>query len=113
MRLQTIPRSGAACPSLEAGDMVASVWPTCLPMFRPQFIFQQQVDPIGADNNSWLMYLAAHSGIVIACWGNWKVMGRDEAVKELVADLYCLGTTKLGRPKHPLYLSRETKPIHL
>ena len=76
----------------------------------PEFIFQQP-DPVGPDNNSWLIYLAAHSGMVVACWGNWKVNGRDEKVKELSPDLYCLGTTKSGRPKHPLYLSRETKPV--
>ena len=29
-------------------------------------------EPIGPDNDAWLTYLAAHSGIVVACWGHWE-----------------------------------------
>ena len=70
----------------------------------------RSLDSIGPENDSWLVYLAAHSGIIVACWGHWDIFGRSGAVMSLIPKLYCLGTTKQGRPRHPLYLSRETKP---
>ena len=67
-------------------------------------------EAIGWDNDTWLSYLAAHSGIVVACWGDFSVArDRNEQVQKLIPNLYCLGTTKHGRPKHPLYLWKETK----
>jgi len=67
-------------------------------------------ESIGAENDTWLGYLAAHSGIVVACWGHWpEVLERAETVKGLIPNLYCLGTTKQGQPRHPLYLPKETK----
>jgi hypothetical protein len=70
-------------------------------------------DPIGPENDAWLAYLAAYSAIVVACWGQiWKDEdGRKEAVIKLVPDIYCLGTTKTGQPKHPLFLPGNTKPL--
>ena len=67
-------------------------------------------DAIGVENDAWLVYLAAHSGIVVACWGDFRVAeDRSEAVTKHISNLHCLGTTKKGQPKHPLYLSKETK----
>jgi hypothetical protein len=74
-------------------------------------------DPIGPENDAWLAYLAAHSAIVVACWGQiWKDEdGRREAVIKLVlktaGSIDCLGITKTGQPKHPLFLPRGTKPV--
>jgi hypothetical protein len=69
-------------------------------------------DPIGPDNDAWLVYLAANSGLVVACWGHWEIMpGRKEAVRKLIPHLYCLGLTKAGQPRHPLFLPRGTRPI--
>jgi hypothetical protein len=70
-------------------------------------------DPIGPENDAWLAYLAGYSAIVVACWGQiWKDEdGRKEAVIKLVPNLYCLGTTKTGQPKHPLFLPGDTKPL--
>jgi len=67
-------------------------------------------DPIGSENDAWLTYLATHSGIVVACWGDWgELLSRYKEVVKLIPDLHCLGTTKKGQPKHPLYLSKATK----
>jgi hypothetical protein len=66
-------------------------------------------DCIGPDNDAWLVYLAAHSDIVVACWGHWDFPGRAETVRKLIPHLYCFGLTKQGQPKHPLYLPRGTK----
>ena len=66
--------------------------------------------PIGPENNTWLMYLAIHSKIVVACWGNWGTMSkRNEEVRKLIPNLYCLSTTKRGQPKHPLYVPIAVK----
>lgn len=67
---------------------------------------------VGPENDAWLRYLAAYSGIVVACWGHWKeTRERSETVKKMIPHLYCLGLTKGGHPRHPLYLPRGTKPI--
>lgn len=59
--------------------------------------------------DDWLVYLAARSGKVVACWGDFSVArDRGEAIRQLIPNLYCLGTTKGGQPKHPLYLSKKT-----
>ena len=31
--------------------------------------------------------------------------------KAYAAELYCLGMTKLGQPRHPLYLKKSLRPI--
>lgn len=67
-------------------------------------------ESIGLENDTWLTYLAAHSGIVVAAWGGFEVATlRQETIRKLIPNLYCLGTTRYGQPKHPLYLSKETK----
>ncbi len=69
-------------------------------------------ESIGLDNDTWLTYLATYSGIVVASWGDFKVAReRSEVVKKLIPNLYCLGTTKQGYPKHPLYLPKYLKPM--
>ena len=67
-------------------------------------------EPIGVENNDWLVYLAMYSGIVVAAWGDWgKLLDRYKEVVKLIPSLQCLGTTKKGQPRHPLYLSKKTK----
>lgn len=64
-------------------------------------------DPVGPDNDRHLLETVAVAAIVVAAWGVHGVMMlRDQAVKRLLAgaDLRCLGTTKDGHPRHPLYV---------
>lgn len=72
-------------------------------------VFSRPLSSIGPENDAWLAYLAAHSDIVVACWGHWDFPGRAETVRNLIPHLYCFGLTKQGQPKHPLYLPRGTK----
>ena len=71
---------------------------------------RRAADPIGAENDRYLADLGQRVDQIILAWGNggsWQ--GRDQVVRSLLGDraVYCLGTTKLGQPKHPLYLKRE------
>lgn len=70
-------------------------------------------DPVGPDNDEHLreMFLAAAKvGVpIIAAWGaHGGHMDRESAVRALAAEcgvtLMCLGATKDGHPRHPLYV---------
>jgi hypothetical protein len=58
----------------------------------------------------------AETQLVIGCWGNWgELHGRGKDVIGLVKSarrqLYRLGPlTKLGHPRHPLYLKGDLQP---
>lgn len=69
-------------------------------------------DPIGPDTDQWLQALAYYASLKIACWGQEKIAhNRGEQVATLISGLSCLGTTKDGSPKHPLYLSKNTTRV--
>ncbi len=62
-------------------------------------------DPVGPDNDLYLREMIAGSGIQVCAWGNHgNFMGRADIVLKMVPDPYCLGLTKEGQPKHPLYV---------
>ncbi len=73
-------------------------------------------DPVGPMNNRTLLELATRAdvGAVVAAWGaHGKLHGRDRAVDDLLRGvaavrLLCLGTTKDGHPRHPLYVAGAT-----
>ncbi|MCU7849348.1 MAG: DUF1643 domain-containing protein [Candidatus Thiodiazotropha sp. (ex Lucinoma kastoroae)] len=63
--------------------------------------------PIGIKNDVWLQDLARGAGVIVCAWGtHGSHQGRDQMVKALLSayGLMCLGTTKDGHPKHPLYI---------
>lgn len=76
-------------------------------------------DPIGPDNDHWILQEAAEAnkdGKVILAWGmHGGFNGRDQQVVRLLRDadisLWCMGLTKAGHPKHILYLRGDLKPI--
>jgi len=71
-------------------------------------------DPIGSENDDYLKMYCDNSGLNIACWGtHGAFMNRGQSVIELLGknNLSCLGITKSGQPKHPLYLKRDIKPL--
>ena len=70
--------------------------------------------PIGLENNQWLRALAREADLIIAAWGDrGGHLKRDQAVLSLLPNMMCLGVTKKGRPKHPLYLRADTQPYRL
>lgn len=73
---------------------------------------KKAADPIGPKNNGWIVGEAHDADKIVLGWGvHGDYMGRDEQVLELLKDfdLYCLGRTKAGFPKHPLYLKKSTR----
>ncbi len=67
-------------------------------------------EPVGDKNDAWLLRLSREAGIIIAAWGTKGAhRHRDEAVCAMLENLNCLGLTKAGYPRHPLYLSKNTK----
>lgn len=72
-------------------------------------------DPVGPDNDAWIETEASDSGIIIAAWGtNGAVMYRAARVLEILSEtgkqIFCLGKTKGGSPRYPLYLPQTAKP---
>jgi hypothetical protein len=70
-------------------------------------------DPVGPDNDWVLSEASRECSPLVAAWGvHGTFRARDEAVKGILRDagvsLRCLGLTKGGYPKHPLYLKTET-----
>lgn len=73
---------------------------------------KQQNDPLGDKNDSWLVELASHAGIVVAAWGNdGNFRQRSAQVRALLPDLYYLKMNGTGEPSHPLYLKKTLTPV--
>ena len=69
-------------------------------------------DRVGGENNRYLRTLA--TGKVVAAWGAHALApARAAEVRKLLSvPLLCLGTTKDGSPRHPLYV-RADEPLRL
>jgi hypothetical protein len=69
-------------------------------------------EPIGKDNDKWLLSLSKDAGIAVAAWGNDGMhLGRSKAVLGLIKNLHCLNLNKTGEPAHPLYLKKTLVPV--
>jgi len=70
-------------------------------------------DPVGPDNDARIREAAWRAGIIVAAWGvHGAHQGRDKIVRDLLRDrgVVCLGKTKEGFPRHPLYV-RGDQPL--
>ena len=69
-------------------------------------------DPVGAENNRFILQAVERCSTVVLGWGiRGTILNRDRQVMSLLAgrnDLYCLGITRDGQPRHPLYVKRNT-----
>lgn len=77
---------------------------------------KQMRDPVGPQNDHYLKQARERATLTILAWGNrGNLNQRSQQVLSWLTPsehLYCLGVTRSGYPRHPLYLKRETKPIH-
>lgn len=66
-------------------------------------------DPVGPENDNWLTRIALSADEVVCAWGaNAEAPRAAEVANMLRAAgirLKCLGTTKSGAPRHPLYIA--------
>jgi len=73
-------------------------------------------DIVGPDNDAAIEEVVAVArlthGIVVCAWGAGPSGLRREIAERVrllpPAEYHCLGTTKSGQPRHPLYLARST-----
>lgn len=68
-------------------------------------------EPVGPENDAWLLGFAEDAGLVVAGWGVYGAhLARDTTVKRLLPNLHYLRMTKDGHPGHPLYLPKTLVP---
>ena len=68
-------------------------------------------DPAGGVRGDRELAAAADADLVGAAWGGWVPFERDRAALALLGGrpLMCLGRTKGGGPRHPLYVRGEAE----
>jgi hypothetical protein len=75
-------------------------------------------DPVGPENDRYLLDAARRAGLVMATWGNHGAFrGRSREVVGMLkgegVELMCLKMTGQGEPGHPLYLPKNLQSIKL
>lgn len=71
------------------------------------------LDPVGSHNDVALLSAATRSSMILCAWGTHGAFkDRARYVESLLGgfDLYCLGKSKDGYPKHPLYIGYNVQP---
>ena len=66
-------------------------------------------NPVGPRNDRWIRQLIGEAEEVVVAWGDHGAyLARDRAVLAMLVRPRCLGLSKLGHPRHPLYLRGST-----
>jgi len=69
--------------------------------------------PVGPANDDYIRSAASGASRIVAAWGtNGWYLGRDKYVLEVPLEPFtvmCLGKTKHGFPRHPLYVSNDAE----
>lgn len=68
------------------------------------------VDPVGPETDAHLSQTLGQARTVVACWGTRGTLnGRNQAIYAMLpSDAQCLGHTRDGHPRHPLYVAAST-----
>jgi hypothetical protein len=83
-------------------------------------IWKSMVDPIGPDNGSHirrvLIECRERKGLAIVGWGSHGSFLSSDVVAVAIASevgvvFHCLGVTRRGDPKHPLYVGYAQRPV--
>lgn len=77
-------------------------------------VLRKATDPVGPENDYHLLKVCREAALVVCCWGaDGEYRGRDRQVIKLLRDipLHALALTKMGHPRHPLYLKGTCRPI--
>ena len=76
-------------------------------------VMKGQLTPVGPEGDEWIIKCAREADVVVAAWGTHGAYNdRDNEVLGILkgVKLSCLGVTKDGHPRHPLYLPKGLKP---
>ena len=78
-------------------------------------LLKQATEPIGRDNNRFILESVKRCDRIILAWGNHGLWRKQDLytlqLLKSYTHLYSLGITKQGCPRHPLYLRRTTEPL--
>ena len=75
-------------------------------------VMQAAADPVGADNDRVICKIADQCKLIVAAWGVHCQPEREaEVCRAIDRTVHCLGMTKGGRPKHPLYLPSDSELV--
>lgn len=76
------------------------------------------LDPVGDECDDWIRQVTATAGLIVCAWGQSGGALATQRVRDLFTlpdgvlgdreELSCLGVTRTGAPRHPLYLARTT-----
>ena len=76
----------------------------------------QVADPVGPKNDEYIDMACDRNRQRVAAWGAAsRLLGRAETVLEMIrryGDVWCLGKTCSGQPRHPLFVKYD-KPLEL
>jgi hypothetical protein len=109
-------------PTIERCQRRAKLWDfggivvTNIFAFRSTFpdTMKAAADPVGPDNDGYLLQAAQTCSQVICAWGNHGAhRGRSKEVRELLKfwRLWVLKVGMTGEPVHPLYQAYDVKPV--
>ncbi|BHH83661.1 DUF1643 domain-containing protein [Desulforhopalus sp. 52FAK] len=71
-------------------------------------------DPIGPENDAFLIKFAKKAGVIVGAWGNHgSFMNRSSEIKKLISNIKCLKQNVSGEPVHPLYQKKTATPIEM
>ena len=110
-------RTIKACISIAENLGYGGFYVTNLFAYRTSFPKELKnfTEPEGEKNDDYIKKYANLSKDIIVAWGNHgSFKNRDKHLIDTLSEintLYCLGHTKKGNPRHPLYLKRTTKKI--
>jgi hypothetical protein len=109
----TVTRNCLRAKALGCGSLV--VWNLGAGRATSPKKWKSMSDPIGPENDSHIGRILTEcrerNGIAVVGWGaHGSFRNRDRVVLQIAAEahlvLHCLGTTKNGQPRHPLYIAR-------
>ncbi len=75
------------------------------------------IDVVGEDNDLWIASAAMAASRIVVAWGARAVATRRsykvcQTLNQIFGgQLWCLGTTANGQPRHPLFVKRSTEPV--
>lgn len=78
------------------------------------FYLRASAEPVGPDNDRHILLAARRAEHTVLAWGiHGELGGRGADVLALLSRrtrALCLGWTRQGHPRHPLYLRRDARP---